>query len=198
MIPSLRLVEDIADWGVLVEIVGGEHAGAAVLVVPAARVLPGRAPPPGPGPGRRPVPRRHGRVVTEEDVLRAEAGRRAEALLESLLDRTQRADWRRRRRFWVPTPYGAVELGRISDLRFEATDGRHLVLCVVPTRHGDLPLADVWTNLLLVLRAEPDRFFDVANYLPPGGPWLRGPVPRVRPRIVPAGAPAAGRPGGPI
>jgi hypothetical protein len=41
MIPSLRLVEDIPDWGVLVELVGGEHHGANVLLVPAAQVLPG-------------------------------------------------------------------------------------------------------------------------------------------------------------
>ncbi len=35
MIPSLRLVEDIPEWGTLVALVGGEHHGANVLLVPA-------------------------------------------------------------------------------------------------------------------------------------------------------------------
>jgi hypothetical protein len=179
VIPSLRLVEDIDEWGALVEVVGGEHHGARMLLVPAARVLPravARAGRPGP-PVRRPLRLVDDRVVTSPRLARAEANRRAEALLESLLDDEQRADWRRRRRFWVQTEFGAVELGRVSDLRFEDLDGRRLTLCVVPVRSSELPEADVWTNLLLVLRGEPRRFFEVANYCHPGGPWQTGPVP---------------------
>ena len=174
MIPSFRLVEDIPDWGALVEVVGGEHHGAQVLLVPAARVLPGVTPRERPEVAlRRPLRLVDGRAgpvpVTRraEAGWRAEAARRAEELLESLLDDDQRADWWRRRRFWVTTPFGAVELGRVSDLRFDDLDGRHLVLCVLPT-------------LLLVLRGEPRRFFDVANYRLPGGPWQAGPVPLPR------------------
>ncbi len=178
MIPSLRLVEDIPDWGALVEVVGGEHHGARVLLVPVARVLPRAvARDEGHLARRRPMAPTRGRLGAPGRSQRAEADRRAEALLVSLLDHNQRADWRRRRRFWVGSPYGAVELGRVSYLRFDAHDGRHFTLCVVPTGVSNLPDADIWTNLLLVLRAEPERFFDVANYCTPGGPWRAGPVP---------------------
>jgi hypothetical protein len=174
MIPSFHLVEDVPDWGILVELVGGEHHGANVLLVPAARILPGDTSRQRRRPSTRPVPRLgNGRVATIED----DAGRRAETLLESLLDDDQRAAWRSRRCFWVLTPYGSVELGRVSDLRFDTLDGHHLVLCVVPAHSSDLPVADMWTNLLLVLRGEPRRFFEVANYRRPGGPWQSGPVP---------------------
>jgi hypothetical protein len=174
MIPSLRLVEDIPDWGTLVEVVGGEHHGATVLLVPATRVLPGATSRSRAAPAAgRPARLRNGDIVTTEHA----AVRRAEALLESLLDDDQRAAWRSRRGFWVPTPYGAVELGRVSHLRFTSLDGRHLVLCVVPAHSSDLPTADIWTNLLLVLRAEPRRFFEVANYCIPGRAWQSGPVP---------------------
>ena len=184
MIPSLRLVEDIPEWGTLVALVGGEHHGTNVLLVPAARILPGdtwRQP-------SRPPERRRWRLL-DDDVAgraaaRAEATLRAESLLESLLDERQRAQWRSRREFWVETPFGDVELGRISHLRFNGVDGTRLVLCVVPTRHSELPEADIWTNLLLVLHAEPRRFFDVANYRTLRGAWQPGPVP------LPAGSPS--------
>jgi hypothetical protein len=177
MIPSFQLVEDIPEWGLLVSLVGGEHHGATVLLVPAARTLPAvtswRDRP------DRPVARTTlGRVLTTEEVQRAEAKRRAETLLVSLLDERQRADWRSRRAFSVETPFGTVELGRMSNLHFTGHGGRRFVLCVIPVRPYDLPEADVWTNLLLVLRGEPRRFFEVANYWVPGHRhWQRGPVP---------------------
>ncbi len=179
MIPAFQLVEDIPDWGLLVRLVGGEHHGATMLLVPAARTLPAanswRHHDP---PSRRIVRLANGPILTAEEVQRTEARRRAEVLLESLLDDRQRADWRRRREFSVDTPFGAVELGRMSNLGFTGRDGRRLVLCVVPDRPYELPEADVWTNLLLVLRGEPRRFFDVANYWVPGTRrWRRGPVP---------------------
>jgi hypothetical protein len=133
-------------------------------------------------PPRRPLRLTHDRFIEREEPQKAEANRRAEALLVSLLDPHQRSDWESRRRFWVESTYGAVELGRVSDLRFDTHDGRHFTLCVVPQGVSNLPDADVWTNLLLVLRAEPERFFDVANYCTPGGRWRAGPVPRLRPR----------------
>ncbi len=183
MIPSIRLVEEVPDWGVLVELVGGEHSGANVLLVPAARILPGaRTAEESPPPRRRLVRLTHDRFVAPEEKGRADANRRAEALLVSLLDADQRADWGSRRRFWVENPYGAVELGRVSHLRFVAHDGRRFTLCVVPTGVSNLPDADVWTNLLLALGADPERFFDVANYCPPGGAWQAGPVPLPLPR----------------
>ncbi|HEY5026206.1 MAG TPA: hypothetical protein VII76_14620 [Acidimicrobiales bacterium] len=186
MIPSLHLVEDIPDWGALVEVVGGEHHGARVLLVPAARVLPRVTPAPSRAAGPRHLVRlTHQGLVTAHDSRRAEADRRAEGLLESLLDDDQREQWRSRRRFSVRTPYGIVELGRVSHLRFDDLDGGHLVLCVVPLRSSELPPADIWTNLLLVLRGEPRRFFDVANYCVPGGRWHRGPVPLPHPSPVP-------------
>jgi hypothetical protein len=183
MIPSFRLVEDVPDWGALVALVGGEHHGANVLLVPAARVLPRATIREGSQLARRRLGRLvDDRLVAPEESRKAEANRRAEALLVSLLDPDQRVDWERRRRFWVESPHGAVELGRVSHLRFDAHDGRHFTLCVVPTGVSKLPDADIWTNLLLVLRAEPVRFFDVANYCTPGGPWRAGPVPLPPPR----------------
>jgi hypothetical protein len=179
MIPSFQLVEDIPDWGLLVRLVGGEHHGATVLLVPTARTLPAVTSRRGDDPpGRRFVRLANGHVLTAEEVQRTDAKGRAEALLESLLDERQRADWRSRREFSVETPFGAVDLGRMSNLGFTGRDGRRLVLCVVPARPYELPEADVWTNLLLVLRGEPRRFFDVANYWTPRGRrWQRGPVP---------------------
>lgn len=86
MIPSLRRVEDIPDWGVLVELVGGEHNGANVLLVPAARVLPrARVHEDSRLPRRRPVQLTHDRFGDREESHKAGANRRAEALLVSLL-----------------------------------------------------------------------------------------------------------------
>jgi hypothetical protein len=182
MIPSLRLVEDIPEWGTLVALVGGEHHGANVLLVPAARILPGDSRRHGSPPPERGRWRLIDDDLATREVARVEATRRAEALLESLLDDRQRAQWRSRRGFWVPTPFGEVELGRISHLRFNGVDGTRLVLCVLPTRFSELPDADIWTNLLLVLHAEPLRFFGVANYRTPRGAWQPGPVPLALPR----------------
>jgi len=89
---------------------------------------------------------------------------RAEALLESLLGPRQLADWRTTRHFWVDTPRGPVLLGDLYALVHQPVDEPHLerVLCVVPDRHTELPVADIWVNLLLVLAVEPDAFFRVA------------------------------------
>ncbi|MFA5885975.1 MAG: hypothetical protein WDA60_19145 [Acidimicrobiia bacterium] len=106
-----------------------------------------------------PTPRRLPRVTPAAD-------RRARELLESLLTEEQRDDYRRTGRFWVPTPRGPVRLGELYRLVHRPVDRPHLehVLCVVPRTYADLPLPDVWTNLLLTLAVEPDRFFDVAVF----------------------------------
>jgi hypothetical protein len=100
---------------------------------------------------------------------------KAERLLVSLLDDRQRHDWRDKRRFRLGTPYGVLELGALHNMAFyprgphwDAVHFKQVHLCVVPD--GDLkrvPEADVWTNLLLVARAEPERFFSVANWWGP-------------------------------
>lgn len=97
-------------------------------------------------------------------MVSAAAEQRAVALLRSLLDDGQRDDYDRTGGFWVPTPRGPVRLGRLYELVHRPVDapGRERILCVVPRRYRDLPRADLWTNLLLVLAVEPDAFFRVA------------------------------------
>jgi len=77
----------------------------------------------------------------------------------------------------VATAVGTFELGRLFDIGCRAPDGDEYRLCVVPDGYRQLPVADVWANLLLALRADPQRFLAVANWRHPGGGWHRGPVP---------------------
>jgi hypothetical protein len=105
---------------------------------------------------------------------------KADRLLTSLLDSEQQLSWRATKRFRLDTPYGVLELGTIHNMPYwPRRERRQLNLCVVPT--GDLarlPEADIWTNLLLVLRAEPERFFAVANWRRAGeSQWYRPPPP---------------------
>ena len=186
-IPRLRLIEELEEWGELVELVGGEHNGALVLLVPAERILPG----PARGEARPPrrvqrriahdefeAPRRARRAISEVDQSKSVASKhRADRLLESLLDDGQLESWRTCRRFWVSTAYGDVELGRFGRLAFQRRDGARFTLCVVPTSYRDLPEGDIWTNLLLALKSSPERFFEVANYSAGDSQWRRGPVP---------------------
>lgn len=186
-IPRLRLIEELESWGTWAELVGGEHAGASVLLVPAERILPGVAR--GEARQARRVQRRiaHGvlepgrrgqRVIPEIDRSKSAASKRkAEQLLESLLDDHQRESWLMDRRFWVSTAYGDVELGRFGRLAFRRRDGARFTLCVVPKCYRDLPEGDIWTNLLLALKGSPERFFEVANYNAGDNQWRRGPVP---------------------
>lgn len=136
-------------------------------------------------------PRRHrapssrgdgGRVIAPRVVgahKDSAAYRRAAALLESLLDPVQLGDYRTSGTFWVPTARGPVRLGQLYALVHHPSDqpSTERVLCVVPDRHRDLPLPDIWTNLLLTLAVEPDEFFRVAverqvrPRLGPGSPF---------------------------
>jgi len=106
-------------------------------------------------PGRRTRSRRRPTAAAE---------RRAEELLRSLLDPSQLDDWESRRCFWVDTPRGPVRLGVLYKLLHHPYDQPDLehTLCVVPDRFQELPIADIWSNLLLVLAVEPERFFRVA------------------------------------
>jgi hypothetical protein len=100
-------------------------------------------------------------------------------LLESLLDGRQLNDWKLRQSFDVDTRYGAVTLGKLYDLVLTKPGGGKLHLCVVPGRHGDLPIEDVWAGLLLALRTDAEPVFQVANYrLPHERQFRLGPVPR--------------------
>jgi len=102
----------------------------------------------------------------------------AEQLLVSLLDQQQQYEWDALGTFWVDTEFGRVRLGRLYNITFLPTGSEHRYrLCVVPHDHGSLPAADVWTNLLLVLRGDPERFFRVANWERGDGRWHTGPVP---------------------
>jgi hypothetical protein len=184
-VPSVALIEELAPGRTLVQIVGGTHDGEQVVVVgdgrhPAARTLAWyldgdsppaslRALPPAPPPTRS---------LTAARLAEAKAC----ALLESLLSPRQLEDWRRDRRFWVPTPQGSVRLGQLYQLLFRPPAiGRDLVLCVVPVQpahQSPMPEADVWANLLLLLHADPSRFFQTANWrVADGGSWHRGPAP---------------------
>lgn len=122
-----------------------------------------------PAPAPRARPRRSPLTRTRPPVdreARRRADRRAEELLCSLLDPLQRADWDATQGFWVETPRGPVRLGHLYALVFRpnADPDREDVLCVVPHGHEQLPLADIWSNLLLVLAVDPDEFFRVAVY----------------------------------
>ena len=115
---------------------------------------------------RRPTASR-GRVLlpsSRRAVISPDADRRAVELLRSLLDESQRLDYDLTGGFWVPTPRGPVRLGQLYALLHHPVGQPRVerVLCVVPDRHLELPLADVWTNLLLTLAVEPDAFFRVA------------------------------------
>lgn len=104
---------------------------------------------------------------------------KAERLLQSLLAPDQLESWRKRRSFIVPTPYGAVELGHMSDMRYWPTVGGKYRICVVPQDYKRLPRADVWAILLLWLRSDPRWVLTVANWRTESGDWNFGPVPGI-------------------
>lgn len=111
-------------------------------------------------------PRVH--VPTADDrhawrVDRRIAHERADALLRSLLDPDQLAEYARTKHFWVDVPQGRLRFGRLYSIRFEPRGTNTVrLLCVVPERHMELPGPDIWANLLLAVRHDPERFFAVA------------------------------------
>jgi len=209
-VTSLGLLEELPGRGLLVEVVGGRRDGELLVLVDGGRgrhcrqvreLLEGcevdrelldalsrlAAGPPAEvrRASRRAAPEQTWPSVftTEEaSIARSDSSRAVAArLLESLLDECQLASWRRGRRFEVKVPQGVVQLGELYNLWFRANNGTELSLCVVPREHRTLPVEDIWTNLLLTLRADPNQFFRVANYRPYGssGAHRPGPVPLV-------------------
>jgi hypothetical protein len=202
-LPSLQPLEELPGSGLLVEVVGGDHDGELLVLVPERRGSRCRRATDLLGPCeigddvRATLALLEGDRGSSRDVARGprrvrarrpsatqtrSASRQTEArwLLESLLDEIQLASWRDHGRFEVPVSDGTVELGELYNLRYRRHDGREFTLCVVPRSHASLPLDDIWTNLLLMLRSDPERFFGVANYREYGsfGALLPGPVPR--------------------
>ncbi len=120
--------------------------------------------PESPAPRALPERRRVTRPSRPRAGITADATRRAVDLLRSLLDDDQRGDYDRTGGFWVPTPEGPVRLGELYALVHRPADnpGIERILCVVPRGYHALPRADIWTNLLLTLAVEPERFFRVA------------------------------------
>jgi hypothetical protein len=164
VVASYVILDELGPDRQLIRIATGRHAGLELVLL--TRDLVGVA--------------RLADVLGEE----ATAGSRAdppdsvaERLLLSLLDAEQRQQWKANRTFWVDTPYGRLRLGRLYDLYFRPRIGNALTLCVVPVDHLSLPRCDIWTNLVLALRADPERFFRVANWRPLRGAWQSGPVP---------------------
>jgi hypothetical protein len=170
----VAVLEELAPGRTLVRIVGGTHDGQHVVVMGDCRhasiralawYLDGDE------------PLDQSRLQTPE----ANAHARANELLELLLSPEELRDWRRDGHFWVSTPQGDVRLGQLYRLQFRPRHGGdRLVLCVVPneSRRAPMPEPDVWANLLLVLRTDPERFFEVANWrFARSGPWRPGPAP---------------------
>ncbi len=171
---EVAVVEELGENRTLVQVVGGPHDSALVVAVaPVGRAADLR-------PLTWYLDGDDVGAVAHHVLVRPED--RAVELLTSLLTPAQLRQWRGHRRFWVPTPYGSVELGERYRLRFRPAGPRApLVLCVVPAdSEGEhpLPVADVWTTLLLMLRHEPERFFRVANWRHERDrQWWPGPVP---------------------
>ena len=134
---ELRWLERLSPDRCLAQVTGGVHDGAIVVVVAGgSRKLACLEALYGPiSVPDPPLP------DPSLDDSRTRAGR----LLESLLD-------------------AIVELGRLYFLRYRPRLGRERHFCVVPEDHTTLPAADIWTNLLLMLRADPAGFFEVASW----------------------------------
>jgi len=213
-LPSLLPLEELPGRGLLVEVVGGRHDGELLVVVSERRgagcrrasevigeceisdeiretlaLVERQAAGPLPTVPARPRTTRARRRDSPTQAQSTPSRIAARSLLESLLDESQLASWHDHGRFEVPVADGTVELGALYDLRYRRSDGAEFSLCVVPRSHTTLPLDDIWTNLLLVLRSDPHEFFRVANYRRFGSTdaLRRGPLPR-RCADVPAGA----------
>ncbi len=165
------MLEELAPGRTLIQIVGGTHDGEHVVVMGDCRHV-----------GIRSLAwYLDGDVPFDQSRLQSPEAK-ANTLLESLLSPDELQEWRRDGRFWVSTPPGCVQLGQLYQLPFRPRNAGHdLVLCVVPDeppRQPPMPGPDVWANLLLVLRTDPERFFRVANWRFAGrGHWHRGPAP---------------------
>ena len=137
------------------------------LVPPGGRVTPKRRPatrPRSPGLPRFSTAPTVDRSAPGPRDLTEAAIIRAEQLLDSLLTPSQFADRQFTGCFWVDTPRGPVRLGHLYAIRHFPINAPNTerILCAVPVRHLELPPADIWANLLLMIAVEPDAFFDIA------------------------------------
>lgn len=146
----LRVLERLGGGRTLYEVVAGPHAGAEVVGPDDPRAAAGEF-------WQMSRPEQHA------------AARRAEELLDSLLDDRQREQRRALRgAFWVDGPLGWLRLGRLYDLRLRPVDRPSFeqAMCVVPVnwdpRQPAVPVGDVWVNLLLMALHAPEEFRRVA------------------------------------
>ena len=110
-------------------------------------------------------PRRHFADLSLPERIESDA--KARALLVSLLDDAQRADYTADGTFWVDLADGSrIQLGVLYRQVQELPTGpvARREMCVVPVQDlSTTPVADIWTNLLLVLQSNPEEFLSVAN-----------------------------------
>lgn len=149
---QVAVLDDLGPAGHLVRLLDGPHAGAEVVVPSGhvARVASVDA---------RPVPcspRRPTAAATE----------RAEGLLASLLTPSQQHQRSRVGTFWVHVERGWFRLGALYDIRFRSARWPWVErsVCVVSEGYEGRPTADLWAELVVVVRADPDAVVGVANW----------------------------------
>lgn|GEM_PF-3025932 len=140
--------------GSTVRLLDGPRAGVELLV-PNARLARGDAE----IDDQRPPPLHRQRVTTE-------AAHRAESLLTGLLTPSQRQQRATTGTFWVHNAHGWFRLGALYDIRFRspAWPSVERSVCVVSEGYALRPPADLWAELVVVLRADPRTVIDVANW----------------------------------
>lgn len=91
---------------------------------------------------------------------------RADGLLRSLLGGRAGHEWAELGRFWLSTTAGWFQLGRLYDIRFRSARWPWVErsICVVSEGYEQRPLADLWAELTVSLRAGPDLAVGVANW----------------------------------
>jgi len=140
--------------GSTVRLLDGPRAGVELLV-PNARLARGDAE----IDDQRPPPLHRQQVAPE-------ASQRAESLLHGLLTPSQRHERATTGTFWVHNAHGWFRLGALYDIRFRAPTWPTVErsVCVVSEGYATRPPADLWAELVVVLRADPRSLIDVANW----------------------------------
>jgi hypothetical protein len=156
---QLRKLEALYDHRWLYEIVGGQWNGCTCVGPPGLDTASGRRW------ATISSVRPFHRLDVQEQRAAAHA---ADALLCSLLDATQRAEFDRDRKFWVETSDGRFLLGAMYDIRARwQFPTQEMSVCVVPAgweQHPDeTPSADFWINVLLMLLHDRLEFGRVAR-----------------------------------
>jgi hypothetical protein len=91
---------------------------------------------------------------------------RADGLLASLLRPVELESWRATGSFWVHTEPGWFRFGTLYDIRYRSARWPWVErsICVVTEGFDERPLPDLWAELVVVARAEPQRLAGVANF----------------------------------